>query len=254
MRPNRTWQWRGQALIEGIIVALLFVPLFAGVWMLASLQDLQAQIIQTARFVAIQHASKPTELRSDSSSRIARTMLDESAERSHLWRDPWSGKSWLDSESPARIHVGSTMPPEVVGRSSDLALASLRSMQALSGRRIDLQRPHYVDVELAVPLRIERTWNLSHPLVLRERLVVLDNGWSAQNIGELERRVRAMSALNGLRTAEALLRPFRPLLQPLEPSIDSWCPGRLDVEIVPEDRLGPVETPHSSFGASRSRC
>lgn len=244
----------GQALIEGLLISLLFVPVLTGAWMLASLHDLQSQIISATRLVAIQRASIPTGSSARSHLNVTNVLFDPSSERARLWRDPLLDQPWLRTVSDVRVDVMPQSLPISIDRPTRAALVSVRSTQWLSGRIIDLVPPDYARVDVAATLDVGQHWAITAPITLREQLVVLENGWSSDSRDDVELRVFAISATNRIRSIEALIRPIRPLLRPIEPSIDTWCPGWLDVEIIPPDRLSGHATPPTPRVRSRSRC
>jgi hypothetical protein len=86
------------------------------------------------------------------------------------------------------------------------------------------------------------------PIVITEQLSALHHGWSSRSDRDTRDRVIGMTVQARLREATMVFDVMRPVISIVEPAFERFCPGRLDVDIVPSDR-----TVGSMGGDARSR-
>jgi hypothetical protein len=86
------------------------------------------------------------------------------------------------------------------------------------------------------------------PIVITEQLSALHHGWSSRSDRDTRDRVIGMTVQARLREATMVFDVVRPVISIVEPAFERFCPGRLDVDIVPSDR-----TVGSMGGDARSR-
>jgi hypothetical protein len=111
-----------------------------------------------------------------------------------------------------------------------------------TGARIELQpRPMGF---LPVPLN-------TLELRLRGSMLLLDDGWAAAGPDQVAQRSGALAPTHALAALQAVVRPLLLPLSLLEPSLARFCPGLLDPDGVPEDRLSPTTSTQPMWNSCR---
>lgn len=85
-------------------------------------------------------------------------------------------------------------------------------------------------------------------LVLRATYVLPVDDWSASGPAQVIERVRPLVPTARLALLRDLARSLAAPLALVEPAFRSFCPGHIDPEIVPEDRLRPLDKPLPAAG------
>jgi hypothetical protein len=88
-------------------------------------------------------------------------------------------------------------------------------------------------------------------LRLQGSMVLLNDGWSAAGPAQVSLRAGALVPTRALDSLQAVIRPLLLPLSLIEPSFAQFCPGLLDPDGVPEDRLSPTVAGRSSWNSCR---
>lgn len=214
----------GQALVETLVAIAFLSPLFLGVWYVATLQNLTLSGLGGARhgfislYVADQEVALP-DLRE-----ILKT--DEPGSNVMSYAGSFEISAETRMSSIRRIQSVSTL--------------LLTPVKALSSESFDV--PDAIPRRLSVRLNIDPApWSglgsLIPPLVIEAPVAVLVGVAASSGRAETMDIVRSLSASKPF---ESLMRPItmlRPALEVLEPAFKRFCPGRLEPDIVPVDRL-----------------
>lgn len=252
MRPRRG-QSRGQALVEVLVALLVLVPLWFGILMVARWHDLQQTTIAAARHAAFESwvaaghedaaAVRETtrqRLFTDDPRRFAAAAARTTRSLGDLpqWRDP-QGAALIAAAGP-QVEIGPVAQPPRVEDAEHLAFAMIAPARAVGGPPFDLQRHAARGATVSVPVVHAAT--LPRPFAglrfsLVERLELLVDPWAARDPGEVARRTAALSPAGALRELSRPLEPLRWAASLFEPAFERFCPGRIEPEIVPEDRL-----------------
>jgi hypothetical protein len=88
-------------------------------------------------------------------------------------------------------------------------------------------------------------------LRLQGSMVLLNDGWSAAGPAQVSLRAGALVPTHALGSLHAVIRPLLLPLSIIEPSFAQFCPGLLDPDGVPEDRLSPTVAGQSSWNSCR---
>lgn len=221
MRSRRDF---GQALIESLIGLALLGPLFLGVWYIGSLQNLTLETLNGARqgFLSV----------------YATDRVDSLPDLEKLISDEKPAGGMLQYRSEFTISSDVDLPRLAAAQeASDALLAPIKAMTSdefsignFAPRRINasvqIEPAEWSGVSSLVPrLRIDATF----------ALVV-----GSANSSSRSETLHHLSGLSLSSRFQALALPvsvLRPALEIIEPAFERFCPGLLDPDIVPADRL-----------------
>lgn len=88
-------------------------------------------------------------------------------------------------------------------------------------------------------------------LRLNGSMVLLDDSWSAAGPAQVRQRAGALVPTQALASMQAVLRPLLLPLTLIEPSLGQFCPGLLDPDGVPADRLSPSSATQPTWNSCR---
>jgi hypothetical protein len=245
----------GQAMIEFLVSAAALVPLLVGVVIIGRLQDLRSHAQQSARYGAYARAfgTPIAETQSQIRTRFfgdpnttvrerdARdgTRVDTTA-NAH-WREPLRNVRALVSNAEDVVLVAAERAP--AGRAGGLLetmAATADRVSSVSGGRFDVERRGYHEIAVRVRLADLSPAIGSGPLTLEARASVFGGDWSAGGPAQTAARATALAPATLIRRIRPVLAPIDWALAALEPAFRELCLGRVDAELVPADRLGPV--------------
>lgn len=197
----------GQALVESLLILLVLVPLA-----IALEQFVQLAMTQQALISGVRHhlmAQFHAESRAQPEPRFELKVSDQP----------------LSSEAVAVLDATffAVRLAEPAGP-GELSLAPLHATQVRGSGRFEGASQFAV-------------WLGERPLSLEESLLVLTDTWQATTADQLAHHVRALSVAGRLQQIAGPLEAVRAVVQIIEPSFARFCPGRLVLESVPEDRL-----------------
>lgn len=217
----------GQAMIESLIGSLLLIPLFLGVWYVGTLQiahlDIAAGLRETALTVYVR----------DSVESVESTLGDIVSMKA-------PASDVLDWQ--ITTGVDSRFASSSVAQTQNQLEALLSPVTAIASEPFDLGPVR--------PLRLVVTSVIAPaPWSGVAELVPQHHSQQALGVlvgtGESSGREQTLSRTRGLSPAEwfsSLMSAFDPLrsaITLLEPSFENFCPGQIEPDIVPADRLPP---------------
>jgi hypothetical protein len=82
-------------------------------------------------------------------------------------------------------------------------------------------------------------------------MLLLDDSWSAAGPEQVRQRSGALAPSYALASLQSVVRPLLLPLSLIEPSLLHFCPGLLDPDGVPEDRLSPVVAVQPTWNSCR---
>lgn len=88
-------------------------------------------------------------------------------------------------------------------------------------------------------------------LRLEGRMALLNDGWSAASSAHVAQRAGAMVPGRALAPLRQVLQPLLVPLSLFEPSVAQFCPGLIDAEGIPEDRLSAATRPAPTWNSCR---
>ena len=248
----------GQALTEVLVALLFLVPLWIAAFHLWLWQDLQHAAIGAARYALFDTASRPggagvaavqarTLIRVLSAGAGRVRVLDPVDPGSPARYPPRADWRGLDALAPVlttveslQVTVDSAPQPESAERVERTAFAMLSPALALGVGTFDLGRAaaRRSRVQISLDSRILRGAGFHEPrLRLQESLYAMVDPWVSRGAEQVAARTRSLSAVGLVGSATEQLEPVKDAIELFEPAVRGLCPGRLDPDIVPEDRL-----------------
>ena len=229
----------GQALAEFSVVAGVFVLLVLGTELIARYHEIQRMALLAAReqaFSASWLAGRVT----------AATLQDRLRQRYFEqpgWSDPTGTVAVPANEDAVRLAVTQDAAPGRAAAAVAVALQPLRAVGGFLGSSFDLTDRGFHVARVAVTL--DAIPHLPAPfdtlaLDFEERAAILGDAWNASGPGHVAARARGLVPTSLLAANAAWLRPVLAPLALLEPALSRFCPGLLEPERVPLDRLTGV--------------
>jgi hypothetical protein len=264
---------RGQAMVELIVGAMLLVPLFIGIVILARYIDIKSTTVQASRYAAFERA---TNLGRFSDAELERKMrerlftLSDAPVRSSdglgngdAWRN--ENPNFMDHSSRANrliarpadvtLRTSEASAPGAAGTGAEAVANAIDGIGRVTGSRFDVNRRAFytgtVSVKLANLSALPAPLN-NLDLTLSDRTTLLGDTWHAGSPAAVAQRTGALVPSRLFEPVNRLLRPVRGALSIFEPAFEELCLGQIDPEIVPNDRLGPAGS--GDRGSFRPSC
>ena len=232
---------RGQAMAEFAVAVGVLALLLAGLPVLQRYHQLQFAAVGAAResaWLSSWRAGGATPAQvSLNLQQVQGRWLPEGAGTAALQDPP-------QPAATAVLFTGSRAPlPGVAGQGAQALLLPLRPLQALGSggaAGADLQADGLVraraSLEVATPGSVPGPYaGLS--LVLEEQHALVADGWGAAGPAQVASRVSSLVPSSLLARVPGLVTLGTALLSVIEPQFRHFCPGYIDPEIVPADRL-----------------
>lgn len=86
---------------------------------------------------------------------------------------------------------------------------------------------------------------------LNASMLLLNDSWSASGPAQVRQRAGALVPTHALDSLQSVVRPLLLPLSWMDPSLAHFCPGLLDPDGVPEDRLSSSATPRPTWNSCR---
>lgn len=228
-QPMRRQQ-RGQALTESVVLLIVLVPLAIAIEQLSRLAMVQHQLIASVRHVLLESHFSPVV----SAATAQMFSGPDSAMTAHLRH--LAGREAL----PHPQYEWSDKPLRTDDLSLEWNTSLLAALESVSAKDF-LQAPEAakqiaVTLPLVMPLGIGQ-WLQGRNLQYEESLTLLSDAWQVDGNAMLAARVSSFSVAAQLATIAEPVRAVSRVLSIIEPSFERFCPGRLVLDTVPEDRL-----------------
>jgi hypothetical protein len=247
----------GQAMVETVVMSLVAVGLFLGIWYIGKFHDIQATTIQAARYAAWERTARPssysdTKLQSQVRARLFSRNTDPFKATDGINNGQgWNTQTvnWMDHADDKRLIKA---PDDVTVRTASAGLPGTKvngvldlvSALDVAGGANKLPKGGMytgsVDVNIA---------NLAHMpapldamnLTLKENSVVVADNWDAGSPQQVAARTKAFAP----GTAFSFLDngPFsliKVALGMIEPAFNNFHPGEICPDVVPMDRVTPL--------------
>lgn len=236
----------GQALVEALVALLALVPLFAASYLMWAWQDARHAALVAARFAAFDAALRSVAVPpAFARAALGQHVLDG---RRRGWLSLGPQAAALVDDGTVEVGVSPWALPDSLQRTESAAFVLLAPALALGSGALDLQRGGGLRSRVVLPAAavawpgsVER---LQGPR-MSASLAVLADPWRSGSAQVSLARVEALSAAGRTREWVEPLRGVRDALALIEPAFARLCLGRVDVEIVPPDRLaGAVAGPN----------
>ena len=162
-----------------------------------------------------------------------------------------SDTPWMPKSLSLQIQLEEAKPLPSPKQLHELAQGSLLPARVVTGGNFGLPVSSGVQARAQWSFRLPdflAANDAKTPIVITEQLSALHHGWSSRSDLDTRDRVIGMTVQARLREATMVFDVVRPVISIVEPAFERFCPGRLDVDIVPSDR-----TVGSMGGDARSR-
>jgi hypothetical protein len=227
---------RGQAMVEFAVVVGVFVLLTLGTELLARYHDIQRQALLAAR----QQAFSATWL----GGRVSAATLQDRARELFFekpgWSDPTGSVAVPAEQDAIRLAVSEGNAPGRAAAAIAVALQPLRAVGGFLSPGFDLSDQGFQHAQVSVTLAAIPA--LPAPfdtlaLDFVEQAAVLGDAWNASGPGQVAARSRGLVPTSLLASTAAWLRPALAPLTLLDPALSRFCPGLLEPDLIPVDRL-----------------
>lgn len=228
-------------MVESLVALLWLTPLWFALLFLGELL-----VVQQAAISSVRHAVMMSHLADGALAKTEMANLTQSRYAIGAADAPWMPQS-------LRLHVKLEDATSLASprQLEDLAQAALTPASAVTGGDFRIPKPAYVQARAQWSLRLPDFLSdarVNAPILLTEQLTVLQQGGSSRSDQQTRDRVIGMTVQSRLIEAASVFDAIRPVISIVEPAFERFCPGRLDVDIVPADR-----TLGSQGGNARSR-
>lgn len=135
-----------------------------------------------------------------------------------------------------------TGPPGVAAQAGRVMLAPFLPLQRL-GSGFDLHNAglHRAQLDVAIVLPASTPQPFADiPMTFQERYTLLGDGWSSAGPGQVATRAGGLVLTRAVQAAQPLISLGKAALSLIEPAFNQFCPGLVNPEIVPSDRLAPA--------------
>ena len=219
---------RGQAMVESLAATLVLTPLLLVVVQLSALQAAEQAAVGASRAAAL----------------AAHHGLDAatgplSSERIH-------SLFFAEGEADASVATGAARQAPSAELAEDIALAIIVPAQVVGTGDLELARSQAISARVSVdaPLVYEAIMPAPERARVSAGLPLMVDDWDADGAAEVWRRTAALSTTGRIAAWRGPLTTLATPMRLLEPAMERLCLGRIDPDIVPEDRLrGLVRSP-----------
>lgn len=228
----------GQSMTEFAVSAASLALLVLGTLTLSAYQEVDRRGLMAARELAYRGTWRdalPFEIPS-----LHRSYLADSAARDPFGRQP------LAQIADLRVTSSVRDPDGLAGTATGLLLTPLRVSSGFLGADFDLRGDTLLEgqVQIQLPARA----GLPEPfsgldVSLNAPFALLGDAWNASGIRHVAQRAGGLVPSGRLADLRNVWRPLLAPLTLLEPSLGQFCPGLIEGDRIPENRLGSGSTP-----------
>jgi hypothetical protein len=254
----------GQALIEMVVISLVLVSLFLGIWYIGKFHDIQSTTIQAARYAAWErtaHGPGFSDIRIQNQTRARLYSLNQNAYRdtdsiannqswgqqSTMWRDHASDKRLIDAPRDVTVSTASgALPGNLVSGATSVIDGVDKALAGLTG---GTPLPRGGKFTSTVSVSVANLAHMADPqvplnklnLTLTERSVIIADSWDASSPQDAALRTRAFTPGGVLKTFDTGFGSIiKDALSLIEPSFKNFHPGQICPDVVPMDRITAV--------------
>jgi hypothetical protein len=227
----------GQAMVEFAVAVTVLAVLLMGLPVIHRYHELQLATIEGARRLGFLDSWRRTGSAPGSS---ASSLADDTATvRRELFPADALAAQPEATGLNARLTISAT--PGMAGQAQGLLLAPLAPARWL-GSGFDLHddglRHLALEARVSTPDSAPEPFaGLSFPLTAS--YVLLGDGWGSAGPGQVASRAGGLLITHLAQSLRGLTTIGTSLLSLVEPAMRDFCPGRIDPEVLPADRLGP---------------
>lgn len=219
---------RGQALVESLAATLVLIPLLFAVVQLAALQSAEQATLGAVRAAALATHHGLDAPGGPLSSERVRAIF------------------FADDGADAEVAVGAAAQVPTADQAERVSLALIAPAQLVGVGDLDFRRSRAVTARAsaAAPEPLGVTDPESPKPRVSAVLPLMIDDWEAAGAAGVWRRSAALSATGLIAAWRGPLTTMAAPMRLFEPAVERLCLGRIDPDIVPEDRLrGIAKTP-----------
>ena len=212
---------RGQAMVESLAATLVLTPLLLVVVQLSTLQAAEQAAVGASRAAAL----------------AAHHGLD--AATGPLSSERIRSLFFADVEADASVATGAARQAPSAELAEDIALAIIVPARVVGTGDLELARSQAISARVSVdpPLVYEAIMPAPERARVSAGLPLMVDDWDADGAAEVWRRTAALSTTGRIAAWRVPLTTLGTPMRLLEPAMERLCLGRIDPDIVPEDRL-----------------
>lgn len=212
---------RGQAMVESLAATLVLTPLLLVVVQLSALQAAEQAAVGASRAAAL----------------AAHHGLD--AATGPLSSERIRSLFFADVEADASVATGAARQAPSAELAEDIALAIIVPARVVGTGDLELARSQAISARVSVdpPLVYEAIMPAPERARVSAGLPLMVDDWDADGAAEVWRRTAALSTTGRIAAWRVPLTTLGTPMRLLEPAMERLCLGRIDPDIVPEDRL-----------------
>jgi hypothetical protein len=219
---------RGQAMVEFAVAVAVLILLLAGMPVIHRYHELQVATIEGARLLAFEGSWRPAPATRPAAEALRGSLLPPAADATHPDAQSIDAQ-FSTSDPPGRAGAAERilLAPFVLARSAGSAFdLRTRAFQRLR-LNVTVSRP----TELPDPFA-------GIPVTLSAQYALLGDGWSGAGPEQVAQRSGALVITRAASSLRPLISLGAGLLSLVEPAFRQFCPGIVDPEQLPADRLG----------------
>lgn len=157
-----------------------------------------------------------------------------------------TGSHLLVAEDDLALDVGRSAPSGIAGGTAQVLLTPLRTVSGFLGAGFDLAEGGLVHGNLRT--RIAPLPGMPAPfdgleIQLRAPYALLGDAWHAGGVAHVRSRAGGLVPASRLAALNAIWQPLSVPIGIVEPSLRRLCFGLIEPDRIPEDRLGPGQSP-----------
>lgn len=222
---------------EFALASALLVLMLLGLWTIGSYQELQRRAIVAARQGSFELAWLGGRVSQDATrDRLASMHFGDPALISA------TGRSRLAEPESMSLEAQSGSAPGEGTAAMELLLAPFRSVGGFLGSGFDLRNEGFRSGSIivsALPVSDLPLPFRDLELEFRQPFALLSDAWNASGPSHVAERAGGLVPSHILAGVADLWRGLSAPLGLVEPSLRQFCPGLIEPDRVPEDRLGP---------------
>lgn len=259
--PRCLLRQSGQAMVEMIVISLVMVALFLGIWYIGKFHDVQASTIQAARYAAWERTARgpgfsDSQLESQTRARLfswnqdAYLAADGIAngqawnQQNAMWQDHANDKRLIDAPRDVTVRTAAgALPGTAAAKTTEVVGGITSQIGKLSGGEPLPEGGKYTGT---VSVKLANLGHMDAPLdkmnlTLTERSVIVTDNWDASSPSQAALRTRTFTPGGVLKSIDDSFGSLiKEALALIEPSFKNFHPGQICPDVVPMDRITAV--------------
>lgn len=245
-------------MVEMVVISLVMIGLFLGIWYIGKFHDIQASTIQAARYAAWERTARgpafaDARIQNQIRSRIFSTSQNAFqaqdgiadaqrwAQQTSMWTDHAGDRRLIEAPRDVTVSTASGALPGLGASTTTNLLSGVDT--ALAGLTGGTPLPRGGKFTSTVNVRLANLVRMQAPLdrmnlTLTERAVMVADNWDAASPREAALRTRAFTPGGVLKSIDSGFGGVvKSALAIIEPSFRDFHPGQICPDVLPSDRI-----------------